>query len=84
MRDQDRPELYARPKTEELWSIACGCDQHGDHLGCEERCKEEETGCAHPLTLEVVAYTEEVADKWSGRFPEWVEVDGKGRAYALE
>lgn len=28
------------------WYIACGCDHHGDHLGCTKECRIY--GCAHP------------------------------------
>lgn len=32
-------------------NIDCGCDYHGDHLGCSVTCKT--LGCAHPAGKEV-------------------------------
>ena len=38
------------------WYVACGCDYHGDHLGCVDGCTE--LGCVHPVGVEVSASTE--------------------------
>jgi len=46
------------------WAVACGCDHHGDHLGCTRRC--ENDGCGHPVGVEVIAMTEAEADARSG------------------
>ena len=31
----------------ERWTVPCGCDFHGDHLGCDEACRER--GCSHEI-----------------------------------
>lgn len=41
------------------WSVSCGCDGHGDHLGCDAGCVDY--GCAHPLGVEVTDPNEDAA-----------------------
>lgn len=47
----------------ERWSVPCGCEWHGDHLGCDDRCKGYSGSCVHPLGTEVTVSTEEEADR---------------------
>lgn len=57
-------ENYKKRFTIEMkWAVHCGCDYHGDHLACDERCD----SCVHPLGIdEVTAATEEEANARSG------------------
>lgn len=48
------------------WYVHCGCDHHGDHLGCDSLCKECGGGCNQPLGVVATAPTEEEADRRSG------------------
>ena len=41
------------------WSISCGCDSHGDHLGCSKECNKY--GCVHPRGLELSGTLQETA-----------------------
>jgi len=54
--------VAAENTTETRWYVPCGCDQHGDHLGCDQSCKEYGGGCQHPLGVEVSAATEAEAN----------------------
>lgn len=48
------------------WAIACGCDSHGDHGGCDKVC--ERYGCAHPRGL-IITGTLEESDRYHGEVP---------------
>jgi hypothetical protein len=37
--------------SDDLWYVPCGCDTHGDHLGCRKICRD--LGCSHPLKVDV-------------------------------
>lgn len=41
------------------WYVPCGCEHHGDHLGCDNSCKEYGGGCQHPLGVVVTSSDEE-------------------------
>jgi len=44
------------------WVVTCGCDTHGDHLGCDFSCKSYTGSCAQPLGTEIVVATEAEAE----------------------
>lgn len=43
---------------DEQWAVACGCDYHGDHLGCTVECQTS-LGCQHPLGVIVTTASED-------------------------
>lgn len=49
------------------WAVGCGCDGHGDHMGCRKSCRN--WGCAHPVGMEITVATEAEADVASGQRP---------------
>lgn len=72
---QPRSALYKQGLLpENLWSIGCGCDHHGDHGGCDEECKNYGSGCVHPLGVYLVTQSEVLADRYRGELPRWSEV----------
>lgn len=44
--------------AQQRWYVHCGCDHHGDHLGCDPSCE----SCQHPCGVEITAATEQEAD----------------------
>lgn len=59
--DRLQQEVPVRTDADgERWYVPCGCDHHGDHLGCVGGCAE--TGCQHRIGEEFTAPTEHAAD----------------------
>lgn len=47
--------------ADQRWYVSCGCDSHGDHLGCTPGCIAL-GGCRHVLGVDYSAATEAEAD----------------------